>query len=584
MTNMEAKWAEVKVMVEKSMECKKADLNLYPSAEKEDIPKLRQSLVDKTKASQSNEDNNDRKKIEVLNDDEIVTLPEEDEMASTLPSTQLRRSFPLDSLVNYCSDPTQDSTLANQTAVFESGETMEGNESPSSRTKVPPPTLPKPKWYVESLRQKSPPVEQVIVTSTTLPTNQNTMLEPRDIKPTNQNTSYCLDDEYLDQQLAKDHSDIDNLFQQSASKNNNIRQSASHNKDTKQFQETCDNIVKKIDLVQQRLDTIASESDLGLRIELIDMEVDRIKAEYSTTLSRGETLILILQRQNTNENIQASIANQVTILREKWSFLTEKQSCKKDEANDLISELEKFLTLRENMLVWLEDIRRKIEVSKNDKKELGSIARRMELKKSDLTNINKLGTKLTAANAFKGQENSLSKLNKKWENAKKDCSIVSIVKEETNSKSGSVAKSYPAELKNKIIRLREAISAIDTQLDLSVLKGKKYENFQAKQETLDRAKTAFETLKPNMKKLDKDLELVSGSVSIECFENLTGLGEKFREEWRTVSEKFAVKKKDFEEAKREYEEMNILNKLFIRRLEEKKQHLNKLHQVHFLSQ
>ena len=166
----------------------------------------------------------------------------------------------------------------------------------------------------------------------------------------------------------------------------------------------------------------------------------------------------------------------------------------------------------------------------------------MELKKVDLTNINKLGNKLTAANAFKGQEASLTSLNKKWEESKQDCSLVSR-REHSKSVSPkeSVNKTYPAELNNKIIRVREAVSAIDKQLNTSVFANKKYEKLSAQHETLERVKSALDTLKPNIKKLEKDLELMSGSVSMEYFEKLTSIGEKCREEWGHVNKKFLSK-------------------------------------------
>merc|ERR1719410_2483228 len=210
-------------------------------------------------------------------------------------------------------------------------------------------------------------------------------------------------------------------------------------------------------------------------------------------------------------------------------------------------ELEKYISLRESLLSWLEDAKSKIESVKGDKKELGLIARQMELKKEDLTKINKIGNKLTAANAFKGQEASLTSLNHKWELAKQACSLVSS-KSKSPSPKESV-KTYPAELNNKITRVREAVNAVDKQLNTSVLTGRKYEKLSSQQETLDRVKSAVDTLKPNVKKLEKDLELISGSVSMEYFEKLTSLGEKCREEWASVNKKYTGKRRVYDAAK-----------------------------------
>ena len=145
----------------------------------------------------------------------------------------------------------------------------------------------------------------------------------------------------------------------------------------------------------------------------------------------------------------------------------------------------------------------KINQHKGNNKELGNIARKMEERKGELTTVNKLGAKLTAANAFKGQEVSLTNLNQRWEQAKQECSPVT---RRDKSKSGSpreglVDRTVPAELSNKVTRLREAVSAVQKQLSLSVLTGKKFDKLDAQGETLERVKNALETLKPKVKKI-----------------------------------------------------------------------------------
>ena len=98
-------------------------------------------------------------------------------------------------------------------------------------------------------------------------------------------------------------------------------------------------------------------------------------------------------------------------MRDSWQAVLKSADSKKSEAKSLRQELEKFLKSRDVLLSWLEELRTKITAAKGDKRELGSLARLMELKKTELTNINKLGNKLTAANSFKGQESSLTNIN-----------------------------------------------------------------------------------------------------------------------------------------------------------------------------
>ena len=330
------------------------------------------------------------------------------------------------------------------------------------------------------------------------------------------------------------------------------------------------------------MEQISSESDLGLRSDLVEMETQQIEAEVATSISRGETLILMIHRQDPTqaENLQARVNH----LRDNWQTVKRSADTKKHEAESLRLELEKFLSLSSSLSTWLEETKRKIESVKGDKKELGVIGRQMEAKKADLTTINKIGNKLTAANAFKGQEASLTSLNQKWEQAKQSCSLVT---RRDHSKSASpkesVNKTYPAELNNKISRVREAVSAVDKQLNTSVLTGRKYEKLSSQQETLERVKSAVDTLKPNVKKLEKDLELMSGSVSMEYFEKLTSMGEKCREEWAGVNKKYQTKKKVYDEAMQDCDKLSKLELNVNEWLQVKEKLTHTLKQVNLLN-
>ena len=478
--------------------------------------------------------------------EEIVTLAEEQ---PSYQQTPLKRSFPVDSFVNYKSE--MSSKIPRPTSTPATAE---------KEKKVPPPTLPKPRWYVESRRSNSP-VKQVVVTSATLPSPRpsgtasktvEVSKEPSPVKSEVTRLPASLDDDVLDRQLAKDHAEIDQLLQGASEDIEDVKARSlsrgSHTKDIKQFVEAANSVDIKLGQVKIRLDQISSESDLGLRCDLVDMETQQLEAEVTTLISRGETLVMI-HRQDSKQ--AETLQTRVDKMKDSWQSVLRSADSKKSEAKSLSQELEKFLKSRDILLSWLEELRAKIGAAKGDKRELGALARLMELKKTELTNINKLGNKLTAANSFKGQESSLTKINQRWEAARQDCSLVS---RRDHSKSASpkesLTKTYPAELYNKITRVREAVSAVEKQLSLSVLTGRKFEKLQQQQETLERVKTAIETLKPNIKKLEKDLELMSGAtVSMEYFEKLTGLGEKCRDEWGRVNRKYQAKKDSVDEAR-----------------------------------
>ena len=515
--------------------------------------------------------------------EEIVTLPEPEDQHSYL-QTPLKRSFPVESFVNYKPEVSSVSSKIPRPTSTPGG----GQEK-----KTPPATLPKPRWYVESMRTASSPVRQVVVTSTTLPSPRpsgtsssatvETKKEPSPDKSEIAKIPGSLDDDVLDRQLAKDHAEIDQLLQGTSEviedvKSRSVSRGGSQTKDIKQFVDSSNNLDIKMGQLKIRLDQI-SESDLGLRCDLVDMETRQLEAEVAALISRGETLVLLIHRQDARqaETLQARVER----IREAWQTVLRSADSKKSEARTLSLELEKFFKSRDSLLSWLEDLRAKIDAAKGDKRELGSLARLMEVKKSELTNINKLGTKLTAANSFKGQESSLRNINQRWEAARQDCSLVSRRDHsKSSSPKESLVKTYPAELNNKMTRVREAVSAVDKQLSLSVLTGKKFEKLQQQQETLERVKTAIETLRPNIKKLEKDLELMSGAtVSMEYFEKLTILGEKCREEWAKVNTKYQGKKDSFDEAKFEQEKHQELEQAASQWLASKEEELRHCKQV-----
>ena len=147
-----------------------------------------------------------------------------------------------------------------------------------------------------------------------------------------------LDDETLDKQLACDHADIDKLFSGSSYNDipeyvktrGNIRVSSGQNKDIKQFLDTCDAVDIKMGQVKVRIEQISSESDLGLRSDLVEMETQQIEAEVATSISRGETLILMIHRQDPTqaENLQSRVNH----LRNNWQTVKGFADTKKHEA------------------------------------------------------------------------------------------------------------------------------------------------------------------------------------------------------------------------------------------------------------
>ena len=524
---------------------------------------------------------------EIFNDDEITTLPEE---PNHCQSSNLKRSFPVDSFAVYkASDSNLDSTN-NFASKFHKSSSPTEDLQEIKEPKVPPKTLPKPQWYVDALRAKtqSPePVQQVLVTASTLPTpkplSPPSSSSPSQSSPAKSVSSSsktkkptCLDDELLESQLAKDHAEIDQMFSQPVEIKTKQHRRHDQSKDIKLFLDSCDALESKIRQTNVRIDSVSSESDLGLRTDLIDMETRQVQAEVTSTLSRGETLIMMSQRRDPEPEETKLMEERLTKLKQSWDKLVSGADERKEETHQLKLDLDGYLSLRDSLSSWLDQVKKDIVSANSSKKELSSIARQMEAKQSELTKINKMGNKLTAANAFKGQEPSLTTLNQRWETAKQECSVI-FRKKSPNPKE---SKSNPTELFNKISRVREAISAVDKQLSLSVLSGQKYEKISSQEETLERIKKAIETLKPNMKKLEKDLEMVTGSVAVENFEKLTSLGEKCREEWENIYKKYLGKRQIFDEAKEHHENLKSLENKINLWLDEKQSIVKSInHQV-----
>merc|ERR1719427_610763 len=300
-------------------------------------------------------------------------------------------------------------------------------KSPMKEIKTPPPTLSKPRWYVESLQTSiissppsSLPVKQVVVTSTTLPSPRSlapppsTLIHPQvttEPSPTRspeltvlpgspllESPNSVLDS--VDQQNERDNAIIDRLLRgtsadiedvkaRSQTQGTSARYNMGHSRDIKQFMETAESIVGKLDQARQRLEQLTGEMDLELRGDLVEMETQQLEAEVATTISRGETLVLMIHRQDTKQAEQLQL--KVGQLREAWQAVRKVADKKKSEARGAGRDQEKFTRCRDNLLAWLDELQTKINQCKGDKKELSLLARKMEEKKGELTTVNKLG-------------------------------------------------------------------------------------------------------------------------------------------------------------------------------------------------
>jgi hypothetical protein len=251
--------------------------------------------------------------------EEIMTLPEEDSSRDS--------SLEFHSANSPSHNNKQISSLEKEGSAVEV--TKSAVTSPAT-VKSPPPTLPKPRWYMESLQQQQtqpgppssmsqeapPPVQQVIITSATLPSPhilppqqfrirkqqtppaakrsrspERTVLQQADSPLTDAPRS-VLDD--IDRQNARDNEIIDRLLRGTSADIEDVKQArrsynsvmmprdggaAGHARDVKDFEEKHTNISVKLALTQSRLHELEKETDAVLRSDLIDMEMRQLEAE-----------------------------------------------------------------------------------------------------------------------------------------------------------------------------------------------------------------------------------------------------------------------------------------------------------------
>merc|ERR1719192_1560143 len=224
----------------------------------------------------------------------------------------------------------------------------QGSRSSSKeKSKSPPPTLPKPRWYVESMQAKrngSTPVRQVVVTSATLPsprwspaTPPTVVVQPEVVKqplPTRCPStevlpaSPCLEPTAaelaeLEEENSRDNAIIDRLLRGASEDIEDVkarslsRGQAALSRDKKDFQDSASTLLAKLTTAQARLEKMVEEADLELRIDLIEMEVQELEAAVATTISRGETLLLIIHRQSPEqaEGVKVMVGN----IRDEWT-------------------------------------------------------------------------------------------------------------------------------------------------------------------------------------------------------------------------------------------------------------------------
>ena len=144
-----------------------------------------------------------------------------------------------------------------------------------------------------------------------------------------------------------------------------------------------------------------------------------VEAQVATTISRGETLLLLLHRGSA-EQAQA-VHHMLARLREDWARLRAEADRLKAEARREEKEVERFTSLCSGLLVWLADVERRVEGAGEDAVAREAVLREMEGRKEELERTNSLGLELREQGLLEGLEGSLTSCNYRWSQAQADC-------------------------------------------------------------------------------------------------------------------------------------------------------------------
>ena len=190
---------------------------------------------------------------------------------------------------------------------------------------------------------------------------------------------------------------------------------------------------------------------------------------------------------------------------------------------------------------------RSLENKATPEEKQAAARKEVDKRKAEMKIIETLGAALQNKNSLGRLTASFSQVRASWFQLRQLAAepLSGGSKQERRSKSRSprevVDRAVPLEIFNRITKLQEALVAVNHQLDTSIMTGRRYENLGLQADTLEKVRTALESLRPRLKKAFADMELVSGSLSMEYFDKLTARGEKLREEWREVNEAFVAR-------------------------------------------
>ena len=525
-----------------------------------------------------------------VGDEEIDTLPEddvEDEIANPIPPVietfkdltppaKVSNESPIKlrtpSVVS--SPKVKDKTRASPpTAMFEPSK--RGNGGPHrDRTKA----YPSPKWFVNSSEHQIKPrsdltsPERVRVVVNMLPSPQKTSVpKPMTItteltepsEPQKPETAIIansslssvatsssvgvaetleFENAAIDKILSETNANLQEVIKRSKNSGSPARSvsNPSEGKDElNEYIQCVKGLLNKISRTSQSIKSLGKETDLSLRVDLIEMDWKLLEAEAETLISRGSHLNLMTM-QNPKNPTTVKLTEIHETLKTEWEAF---KVVAEEQRNGVITTsvmMRQYLNGAEKLSNWIGEKEKTLPKVNNE------FIKEMTGMKKELVRIGKFAFNLKKENAFNLHEEAHEQLISRWNDLeaalRSPKSTPKKVEPKKVTESPAKKSISHQELSQRISKLRAAISTINRQLDSQLLHVKQHESLHLQEKALDTVKIALDKLKPMLRTTDRDFENIYGSMSIEGVEKLTGLNEKLQKEWKEAVVKYERRK------------------------------------------
>ncbi len=300
-----------------------------------------------------------------------------------------------------------------------------------------------------------------------------------------------LDD--IDEQNAKDNAIIDRLLRSASEDIEDVRIRSSysssrchqnnnenHEQDIREFKDKFDTINARMVTARRKMDTLELESEFPVRNDLIDLEVNELEGDVATTISRGDTLVLMVHRFNMEQGEE--LKNNVTSLRDAWNQLKALAEEKKIKSAKEAETLKLLRDKLEKMKNWLDSVIKIIKSKKSEEERIHPARKEVDRKTGEIKLIESIVATIKPFDKLGDMKQILIAVRGDWD-ILKDLATPTVTTERSKaggdggrrSKSKSPGdrktdRSVPDELFTRTIRVQEALAAVRNQLDTSVLK------------------------------------------------------------------------------------------------------------------